>query len=208
MEPIFFLEGLIIGVLITAPVGPVGILCLNRTLSGGRTAGFVSGLGAVTGDVFYAAVAAYGIRVITSFLSDNSIWFRFAGAVFLAGIGIRVILIRPESPEVHGKNRSLVEYYISSLIVTATNPVTVLVFGAVFAMLGLGEKGTGISHSSSMVAGITIGAAASWFILSSAVDILRERFRASVLSVFNRVSGALLVGFSFIVVLSIFQCRR
>lgn len=208
MESIFFLEGLVIGVLITAPVGPVGILCLNRTLLGGRLAGFVSGLGAVTGDVFYAAVAAYGIRVITAFLSDNSIWFRLAGGIFLAGIGIRVILRKPENPNTTEKNRSLAEYYFSSLIVTATNPVTVLVFGAAFAMLGLGEKGVGLSDSSAMVLGIAIGSTASWFILSSVVDILRERFRASVLRVFNRVSGAVLIGFSFMVVLSIFQWRR
>lgn len=193
-----------IGAIIAAPVGPVGILCVNRTLSSGRMAGFVSGLGAVTGDGFYAAVAAYGVRVITMFLSDNRAWFTVAGAFFLAVIGIRVISSGTDMPGETAKKASFAEYYFSALMVSFTNPVTVVVFGAVFAVLGLGEKGTGSAHSTAMVAGVVTGAAAAWFILSGIVDLFKARFRISYLRAFNRFSGAVLIGFSLIVFMSIF----
>jgi threonine/homoserine/homoserine lactone efflux protein len=205
MEHVFFMRGLIIGFLIAAPVGPVGILCVNRTLSGGRMAGFVSGLGAVTGDGFYAAVAAYGVRFITSFLSANSVWFSLAGGIFLAAIGIKVALSKPVISGGQGKKSNLAEYYISAVMVTLTNPVTVVIFGAIFAALGLGSPGTGLLDATAIVAGIVAGAMICWFILSASVNALRTRFKDSVLLLFNRLAGAALMGFSLMVVLSAFR---
>ncbi len=208
MEYVFFLKGLIIGVLIAAPVGPVGVLCVNRTLTRGRLAGFVSGMGAVTGDGFYAAVAAYGISVITSFMSANSVWFSLAGSFFLALIGSRLLLTKPAAPEEKREAGSLAENYVSAAAITATNPVTVVVFGAVFAALGLGQSGTGVSHSTAIVGGVIAGSALCWFVLSGIVDILRPRFRFSALRVFNRISGVLLVGFSAVVFASAMRALK
>ena len=204
MEYVFFIEGFIIGVFIAAPVGPVGILCINRTLSQGRKAGFISGLGAVTVDGFYAAVAAYGISVITSFMSDNSLWIRLVGGIFLAIIGAKIILTEIDFTLSEDKTGSSAENYASSAIVTVSNPLTVVLFGAIFASLGLGGPGTGFLDSTAMVAGVVAGSALCWFILSSLVDMLRSRFRFSVLKTFNRISGAVLIGFSCLVVMTAF----
>ncbi|MFA6636541.1 MAG: LysE family transporter [Candidatus Omnitrophota bacterium] len=202
MENMFFLKGLIIGLLIAAPVGPIGILCVNRTLSGGRMAGFVSGLGAVTGDGFYAAVAAYGITVITSFLSANRLWLTLAGGVFLAIVGIRVMLTKVYFTEDETKQKNLAEYYVSAVLVTLSNPVTVVIFGAVFAILGLGHEDAGLLAPTAMVLGVIAGAALCWFLLSWAVNALRSRFSFSALEIFNRISGAALMGFSCLVAAS------
>jgi threonine/homoserine/homoserine lactone efflux protein len=202
MEHMFFFKGLIIGVLIAAPVGPIGILCVNRTLSGGRMAGFVSGLGAVTGDGFYAAVAAYGITIITSFLSTNRLWLTLAGGLFLAAVGIRVILAKVDLMGDESKKKNLAEYYVSAVLVTLSNPVTVVIFGAVFAILGLGREGEGFLAPTAMVLGVIAGATLCWFVLSWAVNALRSRFSFSALGIFNRISGAALMGFSCLVIAS------
>jgi threonine/homoserine/homoserine lactone efflux protein len=204
MECIFFAGGMAIGIIVAAPVGPVGILCVNRTLSRGRVSGFVSGLGAVTGDGFYAAVAAYGIRVITSFMSVNSMWFKLAGGFFLALVGIRIILSKADMRLSGTGPKTLAENYFSAMMITLGNPVTVVIFGTVFAAMGLGAPGTGFWDSTAMVAGIVSGSTLCWFILSGVVDALRARFKFTVLTLFNRVSGAILIGFSCIVVITAF----
>lgn len=208
MEYVFYIKGLIIGILIAAPVGPVGVLCVNRTLSGGRMAGFVSGLGAVTGDGFYAAVAAYGISFITVFMSTNRVWFTLAGGIFLSIIGLRMILAKIDLDKDNAAFGSLAENYASAVMITATNPITIVVFGAVFAALGLGAPGTGFRHSTAIVGGVITGSALCWFCLSGLVDAFRSRFSFSALNVFNRVSGVMLIGFSCFLFMSALGWRQ
>lgn len=202
MAYIFFMQGLVIGLFIAAPVGPVGILCVNRTLSSGRMSGFISGLGAVTGDGFYAAVAAFGIRVISSFVTSNRYWITIAGGIFLSIIGVRAIFANTDLSEGKISKDSLTGNYISAAMVTLTNPVTIVVFGAIFTVLGLGSRETDLIGPAAMVSGIVTGAALCWFVLSGVVNALREKFSFSILKAFNKISGAVLIGFSFVVFVS------
>ena len=122
----------------------------------------------------------------------------------MAIIGAKIILTEIDFTLSEDKTGSSAENYASSAIVTVSNPLIVVLFGAIFASLGLGETGTGFHDSTAMVVGVVAGSALCWFVLSSLVDMLRSRFRFSVLKTFNRISGAVLIGFSCLVVMTAF----
>jgi threonine/homoserine/homoserine lactone efflux protein len=196
MDLSFFLKGMIVGAAITAPIGPIGILCVNRTLSNGRMSGFVSGLGAVTGDGFYAAVAAYGITLISSFLSVHHAWFRLAGGIFLFLVGLRIFRARPCEKPVTGIAGTLMGDYASAVILTISNPVTVVAFAAAFAALGLGGDKTDELAPTAMVSGVVAGATLCWFLLAGAVSVFREKIDPGSLRVVNRVAGSAILVFA------------
>src|SRR3712207_2953311 len=135
-----FLEGIIIGLAIAAPVGPIGVLCIRRTLADGRTSGFVSGLGAATADAVYGAIAAFGLTLITDFLLGGASWLRLVGGAFLLYLGIKTFLARPAERAAEVRGGGLPGAYASTLFLTLTNPTTILSFVAIFAGLGRSEE--------------------------------------------------------------------
>ncbi len=166
-----FLKSLIIGFSIAAPVGPIGILCIRRTLADGRRAGFISGLGAATADAFYGAIAAFGLTFISSFLINQSIWLRLAGGLFLIFLGIKTIFAKPElneSPDTNQDSyRGMIRYYMSTFFLTISNPLTIISFAAIFAGLGAANINTqGYFSAMMMVLGIFIGSSIWWFALT------------------------------------------
>ena len=135
------LKGILIGVTIAAPVGPIGILCIRRTLAEGRLAGFISGLGAATADAMYGAIAAFGLTFISVFLINQSFWLRLGGGLFLIYLGIKSFLSVPSqgadlNPK-SSRNESVLNYYGSTLFLTLTNPITIISFAAIFAGFGI-----------------------------------------------------------------------
>jgi threonine/homoserine/homoserine lactone efflux protein len=134
------LRSILIGISIAAPVGPIGILCIRRTLAEGRIAGFISGLGAATADAFYGAIAAFGLTFISLFLLQHTFWLRLGGGIFLLFLGVRIFLAIPASSAENetspGKKRGLLNYYASTFLLTITNPLTILSFAAIFAGIG------------------------------------------------------------------------
>ncbi len=140
-----FLRGLTLGLAIAAPVGPVGVLCIRRTLAEGRLAGLVSGLGAATADACYGLVAAFGLTFVSSRLIDWQDAIRLVGGLFLLYLGART-LAAPVADQpaaglaVQPAQRGLLANYTSTLVVTLTNPMTILAFAAVFAGLGEGDN--------------------------------------------------------------------
>jgi threonine/homoserine/homoserine lactone efflux protein len=197
MEPDFLLRGLLIGLAIAAPVGPIGVLCIRRTLTEGRISGFVSGLGAATADALYGAVAALGLTFITGFMLSQEGWFRLVGGVFLLYLGARTLSSRPAEEAAAAGGRGLVAAYLSTLVLTLTNPLTILSFAAIFAGLGAGSLGTGGNYGAALtlVAGVFLGSALWWFLLSGGVSLFRARLDNRALRWVNVVSGALIVGF-------------
>ncbi|HEU4334886.1 MAG TPA: LysE family transporter, partial [Candidatus Eisenbacteria bacterium] len=148
MDPSLFLRGAVLGFCIAAPVGPIGILCIRRTLAESRASGFASGLGAATADAVYGVVAAFGITIVSEALMKGRLWFAVAGGLFLCWLGWRTLAARPPemapagSPGL-GPRPSLWGAWGSTFLLTITNPMTILSFAAVFAGLGLGSIRTG-----------------------------------------------------------------
>ncbi|HXT10698.1 MAG TPA: LysE family transporter [Candidatus Angelobacter sp.] len=187
----FLLKGAIIGFSIAAPVGPIGVLCIRRSLSNGRTVGLVTGLGAATADATYGAVAGFGLTAVSSFLIRQKFWLSFLGGIFLCYLGARTFISKPAKQSDETQTAGLVPAYLSTLILTFTNPTTILSFIAVFAGLGLAAAAN-YTAASQLVAGVFFGSALWWLLLSSAVAIFRARISEPVMQMVNRVSGCLI----------------
>ncbi len=194
-----FLKGLIVGFAIAAPVGPIGVLCIRRTLAEGRTTGFVSGLGAATADAMYGATAAFGLTLITDFLLGGASWLRLVGGVFLLYLGIKTFLARPAEKAAVTRGGGLLRAYSSTLFLTLTNPTTILSFVAVFAGLGLGE-GAGGFTAAVLVLGVFLGSAAWWLLLSGTVGLFRRKLSTGCLRWVNRVSGVVITAFGVLAI--------
>ena len=198
------LRGLVIGFSIAAPVGPIGVLCIRRTLAGGRAAGFAAGLGAATADALYGAVAGFGLTVVSTALVGRQGWLRLIGGAFLCWLGARTFLARPaEAAAQAAGGAGLLGAYASTLVLTLTNPMTILSFAAVFAGLGLGAAGGGYGAAAVLVLGVFAGSALWWLALSGAVGLLRHRVTPRGLRWVNRASGTIIAGFGLLALLSL-----
>lgn len=190
-------RGLVMGFSIAAPVGPIGVLCIRRTLAEGRAHGLVSGLGAATADAFYGAIAALGLTVISNVLVAQQFWLRLVGGAFLLYLGVRTLLSRPaERPAQVSAAGGLLGSYVSTLFLTLTNPMTILSFMAVFA--GLWPEGAEHSYAAGLVLvfGVFCGSALWWFLLSGGVSLFRTRLGNTALLWVNRISGSVILGFA------------
>jgi len=193
-----FLEGVVIGLAVAAPVGPIGVLCIRRTLAGGRASGFVSGLGAATADAAYGSVAALGLTFVASLLVGAETWLRLVGGVFLVFLGVRTFLSRPSERPAAVRKGHLPGAYASTLVLTLANPATILSFAAIFAGLGAGSMGGDAVHAMSLVLGVFCGSALWWFVLSGATSLFRAKLSACGLRWVNRISGVVLAGFGVV----------
>ena len=190
-----FFKGLLIGFAIAVPVGPIGFLCLRRTLVYGRLTGFVSGLGAATADSLYGLVAALGLTAISSFLIRMESWLQLFGGLFLVGLGLKTALAKPPAKDAKAAaeapppTRSWQAAYLSTLALTLTSPATIIAFVAIFAGVGLGASATGALHALELVAGVFTGSAAWWLLLSFGAGALRDRLHAHTLHYLHVASG-------------------
>jgi len=199
----FLISGIIIGFSIAAPVGPIGVLCIRRTLAEGRLHGLVSGLGAATADAVYGCIAAFGLTFITDVLVQQQLWLRLVGGAFLLFLGARTILSKPsEKPQLETRI-GLLKAYGSTFFLTITNPVTILSFAAIFAGIGLGTAVADYGSAGLLVFSVFAGSALWWLILSGAVSLLRKKVTQRVLVWINRVSGAIIIGFGVFILLSL-----
>ena len=205
MDPSFLVRGLIIGFFIAAPIGPIGALCIQRTLSKGLIYGLLSGLGAATADGTYGLIAGFGLTFISSFLIGQQLWIRLIGGVFLLYLGLRTILSKPAQREqattIKGEN--LLAAYVSTLFLTLTNPLTILSFAAIFAGIGAGGANRSYISAAVLVLGVFLGSALWWVILSSGVSILRTKLNTQALRWVNRISGAIIITFGVLALLSL-----
>ena len=196
MDVDFLIRGLIIGFSIAMPVGPIGVLCIRRTLAEGRASGLVSGLGAATADAAYGAVAAFGLAFVTTFLVEQQMWLRLIGGLFLCYLGVSTFLSKPpDDSNAPVKRRSLASAYLSTLALTLTNPATILSFAAIFAAAGLVGAPSGYGPATMLVIGVFTGSALWWLILSTGVDLLRGRLGPASFKWVDRLSGVILFSF-------------
>ena len=196
------IRGVVVGASIAAPVGPIGVLCIRRTLVGGRAAGFASGLGAATADAAYGAIAALGLTSIAAFLVGHQSWLRLVGGAFLLLLGYRSCMQKPVAPGVGDLELGWWSAYASTLVLTITNPMTVLSFAAVFAGLGLVSLQRGYTTGGMLVLGVFIGSALWWALLSNLTSLLRSRLDVQGLRWVNRISGGVILGYGLAAVAS------
>jgi threonine/homoserine/homoserine lactone efflux protein len=190
----FFIKGILIGFSIAAPVGPIGVLCIRRSLAHGRLIGFATGFGAATADAAYGCVAGFGLTTLSNFLVGQRFWLGLVGGVFLCHLGVSTFLSRPPERSVDARTVGLFSAYSSSLLLTLTNPTTILSFIAVFAGFGLGASPDYLL-ASIMVLGVFLGSALWWLILSNGVDLLRSRASPMFMQTVNRISGTIILAF-------------
>jgi threonine/homoserine/homoserine lactone efflux protein len=190
----YFLNGTAIGFSIAAPVGPIGVLCIRRSIAHGTLNGLASGLGAATADAAYGCVAAFGLTAVSGFLVRQQFALGLVGGGFLCYLGIRTFLSRPGHDAAPSGGSGNASAYGSTLLLTLANPATILSFVAVFAGLGLG---TAVDYGSAcrIVLGVFLGSACWWLILSTGVGIMRSRMKDTWMRAINRVSGAVLFAF-------------
>jgi threonine/homoserine/homoserine lactone efflux protein len=184
----FLPRGLVLGFTIAAAVGPISLLTIRRTLAHGRVYGLASGMGVALADATYAAIAAFGLTAITSVLVGGRVLLGLVGGAFLVVLGIRTMTSRPNEVAVVAERPVLAAAFGSIFGLTMTNPMTILSFAGLFA--GLGLTGTGGADAALLVAGVFLGSATWWVVLTSAVAAFRSRVTIPVLTWVNRISGA------------------
>ncbi|HVE14043.1 MAG TPA: LysE family transporter [Elusimicrobiota bacterium] len=197
-----FPAGVGVGLAIAVPVGPIGILCIRRSLAYGRASGFATGMSAATADLIYGSLAALGAGLIPEAWIGHHGFLRIVGGLLLVGLGAKIVRSHPEehSPRVgHG---SLLADYFSTLLLTMTNPGTLFAFTAIFASLGF----TGLAQEPrrlvGLMSGVFLGSTSWWLILSGTVSRLRSRIPPHAVEWINRISGAAIAGFGLLALFS------
>lgn len=198
-----FFRGLVIGFAMAAPVGPIGMLVIRRTLAEGRMLGLATGMGAAVADALYGCVGAFGLTFISGFLMGYALWTKLIGGLFLCYLGVSTFRAVPKE---NGGNASNVRYagaFFSTVLLTLANPATILSFMAVFAGLGLGTKSGDYAGATIVVTGVFLGSALWWLILSGGIALLRHRLAPGIMSWINRGSGVFLFVFGATAILSL-----
>ncbi len=195
-----FLRAFLIGISIAAPVGPIGVLCIRRTLSNGKLAGFLSGMGAATADMVYGAIAAFGLTVITNLLVENAFWLKLVGGLFLLYLGIKTFWEKPAEKAAQVQQGGYFSMYLSTFFLTITNPITILSFAAIFAGTMIGQN---IDSPLVMVAGVFAGSASWWLALSFSVGLMRDKLNQTHMTWINRISGTIIILFGIFALINL-----
>lgn len=201
----FFIKGLVLGISIAAPVGPIGIICIRRTLMYGMASGFVSGLGAATVDAIYGCVGVFGVSIVSVFLSDYRIHLHFLGGVFLLYLGYNTFKAAPAKITGSVNKKGIVKAYLSTAGLTISNPITILSFAGIFAGLGVGINESDYFAAFFLLTGVFMGALLWWLFLNFLVDKLRHSFDEKLLKIINKICGFVLVAFGIFSLCSFFR---
>ena len=189
----FFLKGIVVGVVIAVPVGPVGVLCVHRSILEGKLAGFVSGLGAATADAIFGIIAAFGLTFVADWLMSYEQWLRGAGGCYLLYIGGRAFAAEPPTElESEDNPETLLRDFASTFVLAVINPITILAFLGIFSVLGLSGADATFARAAMMVLGVWLGSLLWWLTLTFGLGSLFRSFEARHLKWINHASGIIL----------------
>ena len=208
MPAYLIIQGVLIGFVVAVPVGPLGILCINRALAAGALCGLFSGLGVATADALAASIAALGISFVSGFLIKHQIFLRLAGGVFLCYIGAQIYRTKPKPAAAPSDVNGLVNAYATTFILTFSNPVTILSFIAIYAGWHVPSLQGRYFAAALLALGVLIGSAFWWVGLFIGMTAFREKFSLDALAWVHRVSGALMVGFGIAILLSLSPLKQ
>jgi threonine/homoserine/homoserine lactone efflux protein len=192
MEPIVFLKGLIIGFAMAVPIGPIGVMCIRKTLAEGHSRGLMIGLGGATADSLYGVIAAFGLTFVSDLIARQELWVHLVGGALLLFLGIRTFRARRKDPILPFDNKGLMGSYVSAFVLALTNPVTIFAFIAVFAAFGLGRQLTVIA-ACLLVLGVFAGSLLWFLTLSFVATFFRKKLNRGGLRLVNRIAGVLIV---------------
>lgn len=193
MDVWLFWKSVSIGLAVAAPVGPMGLMCIHRTLDHGQGAGLVFGAGVAAADLTYAVIAAFGVTAVSSALLAGTFWIKLGGSVLLAVIGVRIALAPPQSDGRASLAGSGSRAFFTAYGLTMTNPTTILFFAGIFASVA---SMASTAQSVTFAAGVFAGSMLWWLILTTLVSKSAGLFRPPILIWINRISGAFLVAFA------------
>jgi threonine/homoserine/homoserine lactone efflux protein len=193
MDINLLLKGLAVGLVVAVPLGPVGLLCTQRVLANGRMHGLVSGLGAATADAIYACISAFGLTLVSGFMVQQSMWFRLFAGFFICLLGIRIFLVKRTKGGPLAEKLCHFNNYVSTLLISLSNPMSFLVIAGLFA--GLGITGLGAKRGDSVlpVAGVFLGSMFWWITLSIFVGMLHKRLGDNTLGSLARIFGGIII---------------
>jgi threonine/homoserine/homoserine lactone efflux protein len=203
MSDYLLIQGLLIGFVVAVPVGPLGLLCINRALLLGPISGLYSGLGVATADALAAAIAALGISLVSGFLTQHQIVFRLIGGLFLFYLGVKIYTSKPKQQPPPRNVNSLLSAYATTLFLTISNPVTILSFVAIYAGWHVQSLAGDYIAAAILTCGVFVGSALWWIALFVGLTAFRDKFSLRILGWIHRVSGALIAGFGIVVLLSL-----
>ncbi len=205
MDLTFLVNGLGFGVMVSAPLGPLGVLCIQRTINKGFLSGLVSGFGAAMADIIYASIAGFGISIIADFLEAQQLIIRALGGIVLIVLGYMIFMSNPVNQlrRHKAKKSSYLGDFISSFFITITNPLTVVVFGVAFTSVGL-NQGHSLQSVILILTGVFLGALFWWTGLTFLVNVFRSKIRLRNLWWINKITGVLVAIFGLVVFISIF----
>lgn len=194
----FLFKGIIVGFSIAAPVGPIGILCIHRSLYQGYKWGLITGMGAATADLIYGCIAGFSLTFISGILLKYQNWIHLIGGFFLLYFGVRILLSKPvTTTNLNRLDESLLLVYLSTLVLNLTNPITILLFLSIFSAMGAVSVETNYWNTSWMALGILGGSSLWWLILSGGVAfLLRHKIKQTALKWVNRASGIIILLFA------------
>lgn len=188
-------DGFIIGFMASVPLGPIGVLCIQRTLSKGKLSGFISGLGAASSDVIYAIIALTSLSYVITIIEQQFLLLKIFGVVLLLFLGLKIFYTNPAKTlrKQNKKSNSYLQDFMSTFFLTITNPFYIFLFIGLFASLGAVAPQTGIFNQLILIAGVFAGASFWWFILTSIVNLFRAKINLRRLWWINKIAGGLIV---------------
>lgn len=204
-----FVHGVILGFSASVPLGPIGLICIQKTLNRGRWAGIISGSGAAASDTFFAIIAAFGISIISDFIEQQQFTLRIIGSVILVLLGLKIFITNPaiQIRKQNKKKNNLLGDFISIFFLTLSNPVTLFVFGAVFASSGVIKNQNTFLDLLYIVIGVFAGAMFWWLVLTNIVNLFRKKFNLKRLWWINKITGAFIVAFGIFVFIASFVMK-
>lgn len=206
MDLVFFIKGALLGFSMAAPVGPIGILCIRKTLQYGRFSGLFSGLGAAAADTLYGLLAAFSLTLLSDFLTQQQCLLRLLGGGFLCFLGGKTFFSSPKEESVSRvSHKTLIADFISTFFLTLSNPITLFSFIAFFAGLGLVNVSEKYTDAAILVTGIFLGSSLWWLILSEGITFFRQKINQTAMSWINRGAGLVIVAFGIGTLISLFH---
>ena len=191
-----FVKGFLVGLGASIPLGPMGVMCVQKTLCKGRNSGFITGLGAAITDTIFAALAILGLAYIQSFIEEYERGVLLVGGIIVALIGLKIYLTNPVKQirqKASGNNRHMEDLF-SAILMTITNPGAIFLILGMFAFVGLEVDSQAANRMiTAALGGVFVGASVWWYALSTGINIFRKKFRLSQLLMINRISGIIII---------------
>lgn len=207
-DVVYIFRGILIGLMVSVPLGPMGVLIIQKTLQKGALAGFIAGMGAACADLFYASVAAFGLGFVINIIQSHELILQIIGGIFLLIIGLKIYFDNPLK-QIRMKKRvsktGLLGDFLTLFFLTVSNPVAIVVFMAVFAGTSVFGDTPSFRIEFFVLTGVLLGGGLWWYTLSTLVNIFRRKFRLRVLITINRVSGVIITVLGVLLILVAFE---